>query len=165
MARWTSRTVWPIASSFLTAPFIPSRISRQLQWYIPFETKIFCDQLIPCVRSVCSGRLRIEYSPIRVLPSACTKPVPSQLPRRSAMTSDSQRRNGRDSTLSRLNLAIDALSHAKDVSTIAPAQAAFGSVCALLTILKVFCPPVPRRRAPCSHLSRTSLPKKRNTSN
>ena len=61
----------------------------------------------------------------------------SQLPRRSAMASDSQRSNGHESTLSRLNLAIDVLSVAKDISTIAPAQAAFGSVCVLLTVLRV----------------------------
>ena len=53
------------------------------------------------------------------------------------MASDSQRQEGRDSTLSKLNLAINTLSIAKDVSTIAPAQAAFGAVCALLTILRV----------------------------
>ena len=53
------------------------------------------------------------------------------------MASDSQQKIGRDSTLSKLNLAIDTLSLAKDVSTIAPAQAAFGAVCALLTILRV----------------------------
>ena len=53
------------------------------------------------------------------------------------MASDSQQQKGRDSTLSKLNLAIDTLSLAKDVSTIAPAQAAFGAVCALLTVLRV----------------------------
>ena len=53
------------------------------------------------------------------------------------MASSSQQPTGRDNTLLRLNLAIDALSIAKDVSTIAPAQAAFGSVCALLTIIRV----------------------------
>ena len=54
------------------------------------------------------------------------------------MASDSQRQGGHGSTLSKLNLAIDALSIAKDISTIAPAQAAFGSACALLTIIRVF---------------------------
>ena len=53
------------------------------------------------------------------------------------MASDSQRQEGHDSTLSRLNLAINTLTIAKDISTIAPAQAAFGAVCALLTILRV----------------------------
>ena len=70
--------------------------------------------------------------------TACTQTISPQLPPRSAMASDSQRQKGRDSTLSRLNLAIDALSLAKDISTIAPAQATFSSVCALLTILRVF---------------------------
>ena len=53
------------------------------------------------------------------------------------MASNSQRLNAHDSTLPRLNLAIDFPSVAKDVSTIAPAQATFGSVCALLTVLRV----------------------------
>ena len=75
---------------------------------------------------------------VLILPRNLVQPVPSQLPRPSVMTSDSQRQEGRDSTLSRLNLAIDALSIAKDISTIAPARAAFGSACALLTIIRVF---------------------------
>ena len=54
------------------------------------------------------------------------------------MASDSQRQEERDDPLSRLNLAIDALTTAKDISTIAPAQAAFGSACVLLTIIRVF---------------------------
>ena len=74
---------------------------------------------------------------VRVFLRACAQPIPSQLPRPSAMASDSQRQEGRDNTLSRLDLAIDALNLAKNISTIAPAQAAFGSVCALLTILRV----------------------------
>ena len=54
------------------------------------------------------------------------------------MASNSQRQKGRDGTLSRLNLAIDTLGLEKDISTIVPAQAAaFGAVCALLTILRV----------------------------
>ena len=54
------------------------------------------------------------------------------------MASESQRSSGRDNTLSALNLTIDALNLAKDLSTIAPAQAAFSAVVALLTVIRVF---------------------------
>ena len=48
-----------------------------------------------------------------------------------------QRPKGRDRVLSSLNVAIDALNLAKDVSGIPPAQAAFGAVSALLTMIRV----------------------------
>lgn len=48
------------------------------------------------------------------------------------MASESQR----DNTLSALNLAIDALNLTKEVSSIAPAKAVFGSV-VLLTMIRV----------------------------
>ena len=54
------------------------------------------------------------------------------------MASESQQPNGRDNTLATLNLTIDALNLAKDLSTIAPAQAAFSAVVALLTVIRVF---------------------------
>ena len=48
------------------------------------------------------------------------------------------RSKGRDGVLSALNVAIDALNLAKDTSNgIPPAQAAFGSVSILLTMIKV----------------------------
>ena len=53
------------------------------------------------------------------------------------MEADSQRTKGRDSVLSALNIAIEALNLAKDISTIAPAQAVFGSVSILLTMIRV----------------------------
>ena len=53
------------------------------------------------------------------------------------MDADSQRTKGRDSVLSALNIAIEALNLAKDISTIAPAQAVFGSVSILLTMIRV----------------------------
>jgi hypothetical protein len=66
--------------------------------------------------------------------------VSSQLPPASTMDANSQRPKGRDGTLSSLNMAIDALNLAKDVVGIAPAKAAFGSVSALLTMIRVrFC--------------------------
>ena len=55
----------------------------------------------------------------------------------SAMTSKSQQPEGRDGTLSTLDVAIDVMNFAKGVSVIAPAQAAFGSVSAILTMIRV----------------------------
>ena len=54
------------------------------------------------------------------------------------MASESQRPEGRDNNLSKLNVAIDALNVAKVVSGIVPAQAAFGAASALLTMIRVF---------------------------
>ena len=53
------------------------------------------------------------------------------------MDPSSQRPKGRDSVLSSLNVAIDAINLAKDIVDIAPAKAAFGSVSALLTMIRV----------------------------
>jgi len=53
------------------------------------------------------------------------------------MTDKSQRRKGRDGVLSSLGVAIDNLNLAKEVSSIAPAKAVFGSVAALLTTIWV----------------------------
>jgi hypothetical protein len=61
----------------------------------------------------------------------------SQLPPISTMDANSQRPKGRDSALSSLNVAIDAMNLAKDIVDIAPAKAAFGSVGALLTMIRV----------------------------
>ena len=56
------------------------------------------------------------------------------------MDANSQRPKGRDGALSSLNMAIDALNLAKDIVDVAPAKAAFGSVSALLTMIRVrFC--------------------------
>ena len=53
------------------------------------------------------------------------------------MASETHRQEGRDSALSRLNMAIDTLNLAKDVCSIAPAQAAFGVASTLLTMIRV----------------------------
>ena len=53
------------------------------------------------------------------------------------MTSETQQPEGQDGTLSRLNVAIDTLNLAKDVCSIAPAQAAFGAASGLLTMIRV----------------------------
>ena len=55
------------------------------------------------------------------------------------MAAKSQQPKGRDSALSLLNVAIDALNLAKEVSSITPAKAAFGTVSILLMMIKVRC--------------------------
>jgi len=53
------------------------------------------------------------------------------------MTDESQRPKGRDGVISSLNMTIDGLNLAKEVSSITPAMAVFGSVAILLTMIRV----------------------------
>ena len=53
------------------------------------------------------------------------------------METNSRRPRGQDGTISSLNLAIEAMNLAKELSSITPAKAVFGSVGVLLTIIRV----------------------------
>jgi len=53
------------------------------------------------------------------------------------MTDRSQQPEGHDGVLSSLSMAIDGLNLAKELSSITPAKAVFGSVAILLTMIKV----------------------------
>ena len=53
------------------------------------------------------------------------------------MADSSQRPKGRDGVLSSLNAAIDGLNLVKEVSSITPAKAVFGTVAILLTMIRV----------------------------
>ena len=53
------------------------------------------------------------------------------------MAATSRRQKGRDGTLSSLNVAIEAMNLAKEVASITPAKAVFGSVGVLLTMIRV----------------------------
>ena len=53
------------------------------------------------------------------------------------MAENSQRPKGRDGVLSSLNVAIEGLNLAKEVSSATPAKAVFGSVAILLTMIRV----------------------------
>jgi hypothetical protein len=69
------------------------------------------------------------------------------------MTSTSQRPKGRDRVLSALDIVIQGLDIAKDSCGIPPAQAAFGVVSALLTMIKVHFPlPCDKLRPTHAHL-------------
>jgi len=70
------------------------------------------------------------------------------------METRSQRPKGRDGFLSALNVAIEALDLAKEISCISPAKAVFGSVIVLLTMIKVRFVSILRRWASGSCVSR-----------
>ena len=53
------------------------------------------------------------------------------------MDPTSQRQNGRDDALSKLNKAIEDLDRAKEVSSVTPAKVVFGSTSALLPTIRV----------------------------
>jgi len=53
------------------------------------------------------------------------------------MDANSQRPKGRDGALSSLNVAIEALNLAKEISGITPTKAAFGSISVLLVVIRV----------------------------
>ena len=55
----------------------------------------------------------------------------------STMEGKPQRPKGRDRTVSSLNIAIEAMNLAKEISSVTPAKAVFGSVSILLTMVKV----------------------------
>jgi hypothetical protein len=53
------------------------------------------------------------------------------------MEAKSQRPKGRNGALSSLNMAIEAMNLAKEISSVTPAKAVFGSVSALLIMIRV----------------------------
>ena len=53
------------------------------------------------------------------------------------MATKTQRPKGRDGIVSSLNMAIDGLNLAKELSSVTPAKAVFGSVGILLTMIRV----------------------------
>ena len=57
------------------------------------------------------------------------------------MATTSQRQKGRNNVLSTLDVTIEVLNIAKEISSITPAKAVFGSVGVLLTMIKVRFPP------------------------
>ena len=53
------------------------------------------------------------------------------------MEAESQRPKGRDGNISALNATIEALNFAKELSSITPAKAVFGSVSVILVAIRV----------------------------
>ena len=69
------------------------------------------------------------------------------------MTAEPQRSKGRESVVSALNAAVEAMNLAKELSIITPAKAVFGSVSVVLTMIKVslllvFCWSIADRNGP-----------------
>jgi len=78
------------------------------------------------------------------------------------MQAKSQQPKGRDGVISSLNIAIEGLNLAKEVSSVAPAKAVFGSASILLTLVKVcfvlFCDEVAQTHTwPGHHGQQTGL--------
>ena len=59
------------------------------------------------------------------------------LPATARMATESQRPEGNDRSLASLNGAIQALNLAKDISSVTPAKAVFGSASTVLTMIRV----------------------------
>ena len=82
-----------------------------------------------------------EWTPIHIrvwtLATACLQHHLSQLPRLSTMDADLRRQKRRDNAISSLNVAIETVNLAKEVASITPAKAVFGSVSVLLTMIRV----------------------------
>lgn len=53
------------------------------------------------------------------------------------MAANTQRPKGRDDAISMLNEAIEVLNLAKEISSVTPAQAVFGSFSVLVTVIRV----------------------------
>ena len=67
------------------------------------------------------------------------QPTPAPLSQPSTMDAKSQRTKRQDNALSLLNAAIEAMNLAKELSSMTPTKAVFGSVSILLTMIRV-CP-------------------------
>ena len=65
----------------------------------------------------------------------------SQLHQVSTMNANPKQQKRQDNTLSLLGVAIDAMELAKEVSSVTPAKAVFGSVSIILTMIRVCFPP------------------------
>ena len=67
------------------------------------------------------------------------------------MDTDSRRQERKDDALCLLDLAIEAMNLAKEISSITPAKAVFGTASVLLKMIKVrFLLPMPYSRPTCS---------------
>ena len=89
----------------------------------------------PLIRTKCYVLLVLLASAYPLV--ACAPHRVSQMPRPSTMQTNSQRPGGRDGVLSTLNVTIKALNLAKEICSITPAKAAFGSVVTLLAMIRV----------------------------
>ena len=88
-----------------------------------------------CLHEACHNKVAARLYP------AIAQPIYyidlSQLPRVSTMDANSKQEKWRDGVLSSLNAAIEAMNLAKELASVTPAKAVFGSVSVLLTMIRV----------------------------
>ena len=70
-------------------------------------------------------------------PTASRPRLFPHLPPTSTMAKNSQRPKGRSGLRSTLNVSIEAMNLAKEISSVTPAKAVFGSVSVVLTMVRV----------------------------
>ena len=165
-----ARGIQPIISPSLprpSSPVYPRRMStkRRLKSVGSITNSFTCldpmNVTSPSDGSFCTWHVipRVAAHPYRGSgPSAqpVCHVVSSQLPQILSMDVDSQQSKPRDDgVLSSLNMAIEAMNLAKELSCVMPAQAVFGSVSVLLTMLRVCFLPFPGACIVCSHEART----------
>ena len=118
-----------------------------------------------CLHKTCHGKTAAhpcQGSDSSAQPSCNT--VFSRLPRILNMDSaDSRRQKRQDDALSTLNVVIETMNLAKEISSVTPAKAVFGSVGVLLTMIRVRFPLL-RCPTPGPHATRTQWQTKRTTS-
>ena len=121
---WSKQRFWVIRRSRTSNATVAKIIILFTEWVRQHEA---CDDKI-------NARLCWGLGPFSQ-PSRHT--VLSQLPQVSAMEAKSQRPEEREGIILALNAAIEAMNLAKELSSITPAGAVFGSVSVVLTMIKV----------------------------
>ena len=92
-----------------------------------------------CLHEACHDKMIAAHFYQGSEPSSQPSPrtLLSQPSRVSTMEAKSRRLKGRENTVSTLNVAIEALDLAKELSSITPARAVFGSVSVILVMIRV----------------------------
>ena len=90
------------------------------------------------LHEACHGKIAAHfYRRLESSSQPSPRTLPSQLPRVSTMEAELQRPKGREKTISALSVAIETLNLAKELSSITPAKAVFGSVSVILVTIRV----------------------------
>ena len=90
------------------------------------------------LHEACRGKIAAHlYRRSKSSSQPSPRTLPSQLPQVPTMEAESQRPKGREKTISALNVVIETLNVAKEVSSITPAKAVFGSVSVILVTIRV----------------------------
>ena len=97
----------------------------------------------PSNSSVCTRHATAEWPPIRIRLRVLPHSIPNHLLSAAStfnvptMDANSQQQNRRENALSLLNVATEAVNLAKEVTSATPAKAVFGSVGAILSMIRV----------------------------